>query len=58
MEYIVYTFTSFWTWCENTTLPILNIPFSAFFIGLITIRFVITAFNLIIGKDHKDEKGE
>jgi len=55
MEFITTVFTDLWSWLTTTNCPILDIPFSALFLGIISIKFVIMGFNIIIGKNSEDK---
>ena len=53
MEAIIEVFTSLWESLGLYTIPIINVTFQQFFLGLLMLELLITAFNILIGKESK-----
>ena len=53
MELLIETISKIWEEIENYNVPILDIPFTSFFIGLLLCTVIIRTISIILGgSDH------
>ena len=58
MDDIITTFQNLYDWMTITYVPIINVTFKNFFLGLLMLELLITAINVILGKKTDNSFGK